>query len=339
MGNLARRLHFVGTMPQFATAAEAFDWQFAELKPQLRRVSGGETGPRLAWVVPMVEELKQHPKIRVVREGNWTTYDDVDRLAVRRGERLAAADIPMRLAEWAREELDLLAAAGRPATPELPLQVGIPGYVDMAMFAFGPAGAFGVMPAFLDAVAAEIEELADDRVVFQLEVPAALIAVASAPRPLRGVLAAVLTRLVLRQVKRAPSGTRFGLHLCLGDIGHRARRQLKTAQPLVVLANSLHRHWPEGRRLEYVHLPMSGGDQPPPTDPAFYAPLRGLEVSANVVAGIAHEEQAVAEQFVVRGLVEDAVGRPVDIATACGLGRRSPEQAAAAVDRMRALQA
>ena len=31
---------------------------------------------------------------------------------------------------------------------------------------------------------------------------------------------------------------------------------------------------------------MSGGDQPPSTDPAFYAPLRGLEVSANVVAGI-----------------------------------------------------
>jgi hypothetical protein len=337
-----RRLHFVGTMPQFGTAADAFTWQLTELGAQLRRLSGGETGPRLAWFVPLVKELKRHPKIRAIREGDWTDYDDVDRLAVRRGERLTSGDIPLHLAEWAREELAVLEKLGSPATPDRPLQIGVPGYLDMALFIFGPIGAVRHGRAFLDAVAAQIDEIsavAGDRVVFQLETPAALIAISSAPPSIRSVLADLMSRLVLRQVARAPRGTRFGLHLCLGDMGHQAKLQLKSASPLVALTKVLRRHWPEGRQLEFVHLPMCGGQQPPSTDPAFYAPLAQLNDAPTIVAGIVHEQQPLADQLVVRDLVEQAVGRPVDIATACGLGRRTPEQAVDAVARMRALLA
>jgi hypothetical protein len=335
-----RRLHFVGTMPQFGTADEAFTWQLTELGAQVRRLSGGETGPRLAWFVPLVQELKRHPKIRAVREGDWTDYKDVDRLAVRRGEQLTSGDIPLHLAEWAKEELTVLEDSGSRATPDRPLQIGVPGYLDMALFIFGPSGAVRHGKAFLDAVAAQIEEIsavAGDRVVYQLETPAALIAVSSAPPPIRAVLADLMSRMVLRQVARAPQGTRFGLHLCLGDMGHEAKLQPKTAAPLVTLANALQRHWPEGRTLEYLHLPLCGGQQPPSTDPGYYAPLTKLTGEPPLVAGIAHEAQPLADQLVVRRLVEDAVGRPVDIASACGLGRRTPEQATDAVARMRAL--
>ena len=55
------------------------------------------------------------------------------------------------------------------------------------------------------------------------------------------------------------------MHLCLGDLGHHALKQLKDASPLVVLANAIARRWPEGRSLDYVHLLMSGGDIPPTT--------------------------------------------------------------------------
>jgi hypothetical protein len=44
---VTRHLHFVGTMPQFADARTALAWQLDELAGQIRRVSGGETGPRL----------------------------------------------------------------------------------------------------------------------------------------------------------------------------------------------------------------------------------------------------------------------------------------------------
>jgi len=338
-----RKVHFVGTMPQFESPEDALRWQIAELSEDVRRLSGGETGARLAWFVPMVKELKSSGKIRTVRDGDWTDYEDTDRLAARRGVRLTAEDIPLQLARWAREELRVLDEIGTQATPARPLQIGVPGYLDMALFTFGPAGVPRHGRAFLDAVdrqIAEIAALAGDRVVFQLETPAALIAVATAPKALRPMVADALSRMVLRQVARAPAGTRFGLHLCLGDMGHRAKLHLRTAEPLVALANALVRRWPRDRALEFVHLPFSGGERPPSTEPGFYEPLRNLVAGDSVIAaGIAHEDQPESEQLQVRELVESAIGRPVDIATACGLGRRTPARAHAAVDRMRALLA
>ena len=337
-----RALHFLGTMPQFDTATAALTWQLDALGGRLRRLSSGETGPRLLWFVPMIKELKAEPTIRALRDGDWTDYDDVDRLAVRRGAKLTPADIPLRIAQYAREDLAALASLGQ--DQPLPLLVGVPGYLDMALFIFGPLGVLRHARAFLTAVTGQIDTIqreAGDRVVFQLEVPAALIAVVSAPPPLRPPLAEFMAHLVTRPVARAAHGTRFGVHLCLGDLGHHALTQLKDASPLVILANAIARRWPEGRPLEYLHLPMSGGDVPPPADPAFYAPLRRLRLPRDVelIAGIAHEEQDPQTQLAVRGLVEQALGRPVDIATSCGLGRRTQEAATAAVTAMQALLA
>jgi hypothetical protein len=83
---------------------------------------------------------------------------------------------------------------------------------------------------------------------------------------------------------------------------------------------------------------MSGGDQPPTTDAAFYAPLRRLH-DMPLIAGIAHELQDPSDQLRVRELVETAARGPVDIATSCGLGRRTPAQAELAVQAMLKLTA
>jgi len=339
---MSRYLHFVGTMPQFADARMAMAWQLDELRGRLRRLSGGETGPRLLWIAALIDELARLPQIQTVHSGKWTGYDDAVRLAVRRGARLSAEDIPLRLAEHALEELAVLRENGSPATSELPLQIGVPCYLDLALFIFGPLGVIRHRRMFLDAIAGQLADIhaqAGDRVVYQLETPVALVAVTGTPPPLRAAMARLIAGLVLRQVARAPRGSRFGVHLCLGDLGHRALRQLNTADPVVRLANAIARRWPTGRRLEYLHLPMSGGDLPPTTDAAFYAPLRGLRVGADVVAGIAHEGQDRTAQLAVRTLVERATGTTVDIATSCGLGRRTPEQAEQAIAAMRALLA
>jgi hypothetical protein len=322
-------------MPQFADAKAALTWQLDQ-PGRLRRLSGGETGDRLLWIAGLIDDIAQLPQIRTVHSGTWTGYDDVARLAVRRGARLTAADLPIRLAEHALEELAVL----RDMTTRLPLQVGVPCHLDLALFAFGPLGVFRHSRPFLHAIAgqvADLHALAGDRVVYQLETATALIAVTAAPPPLRPAMARLMARLITRAVAAAPHGSRFGVHLCLGDLGHRALRQLPTADPLVRLANAVARQWPHGRRLEYVHLPMSGGNQPPTTDPAFYAPLRGLRVGTRVVAGIAHEDQDRTTQLTVRTLVEQALGTTVDIATSCGLGRRTPEQAERAVTAMHTL--
>jgi hypothetical protein len=335
-------LHFVGSMPQFDDAESALKWQLSTLAGAVRRLSGGETGDRLLWFVPLVKDIKRLSQVRTIRNGDWTGYRDIDVLRVRRRARFTSEDIPLRLAEFARAELAVLDGLNNPQG--LPLQVGVPGYLDMSLYTFGPMGLLRYGRTFLRAVADQISEIhteAKDRIVFQLEVPAALIAVAAAPPPLRSAVAALIAHLVTRQVARAPENSRFGVHLCLGDLGHSALLQLRSADPLVRLANALVDRWPNGRSLEFVHLPLSGGDQPPVVSPEFFAPLRRLRVPSDVTiaAGIAHEEQELHDQVTVRGLVETALGRRVDIATACGLGRRSPQAAQRAVDAMLALRA
>ncbi|NAZ75435.1 hypothetical protein GTQ99_08370 [Kineococcus sp. T13] len=334
----ARRMHLVGTLPQFHDAAEALAWQVGELAGRVRRLSGGETAERSRWIVPVVQRLAQQPVLRRTRSGDWTGYDDVDRFALRRGRRLLPEHLDLRIAEHAEQELELLARSSHPATPDLPLQVGLPGHLDVALFAFGAAGVPRTAAVVRRALGREIARAvagAGTSVVFQLELPAELVALTAAPAPARPALARVLAALVVRQVAEAPPGTRFGVHLCLGDLGHRALRQLPSAAPLARLTTALVRAWPAGRPLEFVHLPLSGGDGTPPADPAFYAPLRALRAvvpeHVQLIAGLAHEEQPIEEQVRLLAVVEDALGRRVDVATSCGLGRRPPAAAAAAV--------
>lgn len=334
-----RLLHFVGTLPQFASATAALTWQRDTIAGRTRSWFGGETGDRSQWFVPVITRLKESEKVRTVRSGSWTDYDDVDRLALRRG-RLDPDDIPLRIADDFREERDsLLRLLG--TTGSRPLQVGIPGFLDMALFVFGPLGVVRHARTFRRALSSEIDAIQNEfpgEALFQLEVPVALIAVASAPRPLRPLVARIMARLVLAQVRAAPTGARFGVHLCLGDLGHRAIRQLDDAGALVALTAALVRQWPRHTTVDFVHLPFSGGEEPPTTHPDFYRPLQNLQpVGVPIIAGIAHETQSLREQQEVLAIIESRLGRPVDIATSCGLGRRSTEAAEAATRRMREL--
>lgn len=119
----------------------------------------------------------------------------------------------------------------------------------------------------------------------------------------------------------------FGLHLCLGDMNNKAFGTMSDVAPLVELTNAIVRRWPSHQRLSYVHAPFAAADQPATTDPAFYAPLAGLQLppGTRFVAGFAHESQPLDDQLRVRSLVEEGLGHPVDISAACGLGRRTPE--------------
>lgn len=134
----------------------------------------------------------------------------------------------------------------------------------------------------------------------------------------------------------AAPGTRFGIHLCLGDMNHRALGQMSDATPLVLLANAIVRAWPAERKLDFVDAPFAAADNPPPLTKAFYAPLARLNLGDEVrfVAGIAHEDQPLADQQHLRSIVDQAAGLTVDISTFCGLGRRDPAAALAALNRI-----
>ena len=341
-----RRAHLVGSFPA-PTAAEAMRLAVDRLGPDLDYLPDGETGERRNWVISMIEGFRQHPDLRLAREGDWSDYDKIPRFALRRGHRLYGAAVNLGIVAAARSASPEFAAlrAGMTQAQDRPrLQVGIPGDTDLALFTFGPTGPVRHLRPFTEALAItmhQVWELLGDDALFQIEVPAELVLLARAPARARAAAAALLARRIAALAQGAPEGARFGVHLCLGDMNHRALGQLTDTAPVVLLANALAARWPAGRPLEYVHVPLAAADNPPTEDAAFYQPLSGLRLGPEVrlIAGFAHEDQDPAAQFRIRGVVEDAVGRPVGISTSCGLGRRTPAAALAALDRIKLLLA
>lgn len=337
-----RRAHLVGSIPA-ASAAEAMRTAVKRLGPDLDYLPDGETGDRRNWVISMIDSFRQHPDLRLTREGDWSDYDKTPRFVVRSGHRLYGAAIDLGIAAAARAamaEFDTIRATMADGGPRF--QVGIPGDVDLAMFTFGPIGPVRYLRPFTEALAATMHhtyKLFGDDALFQIEVPVEQVVLARAPSRLRPLLAGLLARRIAALAQGAPEGARFGVHLCLGDMNHRALGQLSDAAPLVLLANAVAERWPDRRPLQYLHAPLAAADNPPAEVPGFYRPLTGLKLGPDVrfIAGFAHEDQDAATQFRIRDMIETAVGHPVDISTSCGLGRREPAAAGAAMDRIKLL--
>jgi hypothetical protein len=148
-------------------------------------------------------------------------------------------------------------------------------------------------------------------------------------------LAKLLARTVTGLAGGAREGTRFAVHLCLGDMNNRAFGTMTDVDPMVRLANAILGGWPSGRPLDLLHAPFAAADRPAPTDTAFYRPLEQLELPADVrfAAGFAHESQTLSDQRRVRAIIDGHLGRPVVIASACGLGRRSEAAGRAVLER------
>lgn len=337
-----RHAHLVGSLPG-GSAEEAMGLALQRLGPLLLSLPDGETGERRNWIISSIEALRAHPDLELASEGDWSDYDKTPRFKIRKGHRLYGAGLDfghVAAAETSFPVFQRLAAAQH--NDDLVFQAGTPGDFDMAMFTLGPVGALRHRRPFTEATLNEVRRvntLAAGRVVFQIEVPAELVLLAKAPGPAQPGLARILGARIAALAAGAAPGTSFGIHLCLGDMNHRALGRMSDATPLVLLSNAIARAWPDGRRLDFVHAPFAAADDPPSRDPAYYAPLTRLALPSGTrfVAGIAHEDQALPDQLRLRDVLDRTVGHPVDISTSCGLGRRDPAAAYAALDRIRAL--
>lgn len=330
-----REAHLVGSLPG-ATPAAAMATALDILGPHLRSLPDGETGERGNWIVSIIDGLRAHPDLELRKEGDWSDYDRTPQLRVRKGHRLYGAALDFGHVAAVRESFpafrEVTAAAGR---SDLSFQEGVPGDLDLAIFTLGPAGGLRSRRAFTEASLAEIRDVravAGPSTLFQIEVPVELVLLAKAPAAARPALAKLLARGVTALAAGTAEGTRFAIHLCLGDMNNRAYGTMTDVSPLVLLARTILASWPAGRPLEVLHAPFAAADSPATTDPAFYAPLAGLHLPAGVrfAAGFAHEAQSLSDQRQIRTIIEDRLGREVVISAACGLGRR-PESAARAV--------
>ncbi|WP_328409671.1 hypothetical protein [Nocardia sp. NBC_00403] len=341
-----RTAHFVGSFPAESTDA-AMRAMLDGAGARLLTLPTGETRRYEWYIQPIIEELVSQGALEVKKIGTWRSSRDRTIHRAARGAELTGDMMRLGYLEEATEALPIFerlrAARG---LPELALQVGMPTDFTLTFIAMGASGIRSHRQAFSDATLrdiAAVHDLAGDDVVVQLEATAEMVLMAQA-QPLQQPINAALGlgKGIAALAAKAPAGTRFGVHMCLGSMRNKARITMRDARPFVYLANSIVRHWPSGRPLEYIHGPLAAGDIPPSTKPEFYAPLAGLSLGAGTrfFAGFVHESPALAAQIETLRMIEKALGRPVDgVATACGLGRRPRPIADALVARSDTLAA
>lgn len=334
---VTRTTVLLGSLPG-ADAEEAMNTAYERTGGSVRWLPDGETGDRFRWIARQIDSFRDNPDLQIVKDGDMSSYDQQLHYKVRSGRRFDGSSLELGYLAAYRESrpvFDRLRA--REDRPELAFQVGVASDMTYALLSMGPAG-FRHRAAFARALTDEIARVhteAKGDVVFLLELPVeTLLGVQVSPvgTPLT---AAWVARGLRRLVAATPPGTRFALHLCLGDLGHKAMNKPTSAAPLVTTANAICRAWPAGHPLEYLHLPLAAGDEPPTLDERFYGPLARLRlpVGTHFAAGFLHEGRTDDEQRTILRTIDALVGHPVDVAAACGLGRRDPADAHRTLDQ------
>jgi hypothetical protein len=311
------------------------------LAPHLDRLTDGETGDRHLWVTPVMEKLRANPDVEMTRDGDWSDYEHTAAWRVRDGHTLDPANLRMHYALAFRNSYpSFQVLRERFERPDMRFQVGIVAPIDLAIYGFGEASFAdpSILDAWTVATTRDIAEIfaeAGDDVVFQLETVVALVAIAQAEEAAQEAVADQMAATMLDTVRRSPAGARFGMHLCLGDFHHTAYGKMRDVRPLVLLANAIAAGWPADRVLDYIHAPFAAAKEPPIADEAFYEPLRELDLPADTrfIAGFLHESLDTEAHRDLLARIERLAGREVDVAAACGLGRRDSDEEA--FDQMR----
>ncbi|MBT2231771.1 hypothetical protein [Nonomuraea sp. NEAU-A123] len=247
--------------------------------PYLRTLADGEVGARHRWITHIIDGLREHPDVELRTDGDWSGYDNRPVFKVRRGHRLAPNSLNLGHAAAAGESYEVFKEIRQEHRLDgVSFQVGIPGDLDLALFAFGSARSFSRRRPFRDALAREIEEIAGwggQDVLFQLEVPVELVMVARAPKSLRTAAARLLVHGMVKQVAAAPPGTRFGVHLCVGDLNNKALKRLSTVAPVVSMVNRAAAGL-AARAFAGVRPRSAGGGRPAATAGTGLLPRSGI---------------------------------------------------------------
>ena len=338
----------VGSLP-FEDEATCMRIALDTLGPALFSLPDGEVGTkssqfprgnRIAWVIYAIETLTaDRENWQIVtdavraEDGMATDYEHIQKLKPRR--------TPQELPDHVRLGYDAFFRSSLPIfqrlTDErgltgLKFQFGIPTGFAMG-FAFASqldwlryTGAFNTI---LAREANHALAAVGDDVIIQLELPPELYAAGLLPGPLR--------RLALWPVhdilKKLRSGAQIGIHLCLGDFRNEALTHPKTLATMVDYSNLLVETWPGAHRLKYIHYPFAEGAIPPTTEVDHYRPLRGISLPTGTrfIAGFVHEKLSLDDNRRILEAIETAHGGLVDVASSCGLGRRTPDEATRAL--------
>ncbi|MGD2060447.1 MAG: hypothetical protein PVF87_06260, partial [Acidimicrobiia bacterium] len=224
--DVGRRVHLVGTIPadSMSEALRLVEETVGDSTTDW--LPDGETGKRRNWIGRLVENLRNHPDLEVSKDGDWSDYDSTPGFRVKKGHRFDYVELDYFdyfQGSWPQFQ-EVRSELGRTT---MAFQVGIPGPIDVSFAAFGFNPALGLrhVRPFEDATVVEIAKIhavAGDEIVYQLEIPIEVEIVNRIPKAMRKAGANWLAGRILRVIRRSPHGTRWGFHLCVGDMNNKA---------------------------------------------------------------------------------------------------------------------
>lgn len=338
-----RTVHFVGSIPdpdpvsrvikemgpavRWVPVPESANWIIEELEAR-GRLPELVTLKRLRYHGHPRYHPGTHSPIYVPRRGRPYPVDKINTGLVGR-----AADASTRIGT-------ACLVAKLPTQPAV--QVGVPAPLDLAWCSSGPlAGRY--YQHEVDSLNREVTAIyhrSAGTAVFQLELPLETCAVAMAPAAAQRRVAKKLAASLCQFVAGSPQGSRWILHLCVGDPHGRPVVKGKGVGPLVVLAEALMEGWPTTHILLGVHVPCGDGATQASTNAKDYRPLADLRLPprTELLAGIVQAGPGITTDDQVEALhaVEQGASRNVVVSSPCGWSRR-PQLVNTLFSRLRAL--
>ncbi|WP_280259816.1 hypothetical protein [Nocardia abscessus] len=356
---MTRHAHYVGTLPAELTTDDRAVMQWFTDHSEGWPVTAVPCDLDPDWILDYLRTRKHHTDVfEIVRAGEYADYSDFPSYGLRAGRTLQPRHVSMDRVERIGRVVEAFESlrSERPELAETKVQISQPNPLDLAMFVFAGAAVsgglpvwpalrrFGVvvdairqLPVFTEAVVQEMTEIADrygDRVVWQLESPIALLSMVKAEQLWsQWALAPLVARQLAGFIGRMHEiGAEVIVHLCYGDYQHKSLLTPRSLAPAVNLLGRTARLLNKrGTPLPLVHIPCAYGAEPAPLDPRFYAPLRKLDPDWRVIAGVVSPDSGEGSADAL-ALFEQAAGREAyGVATACGLGRCTVDEAQRAV--------
>ena len=325
------------------------------LGPHLLALPDGEVGDktpqfpkgnRIAWVIYAIEVLTADPASwEIVKppvrgaDGMAVDYNSIQKLKPRRSPAEMPNFVKLGYDDYFRRSYPLFKQIRQTrGLNGLKFQLGIPTGFAMGFAFKSQIDWLRYTNAFNTVLAREVnnarKEAGEDLIV-QIEVPPEVFAAYTLPAPLMGLA----LRPIHDLLRKIEPGAQIGMHLCLGDFHNQALVHPKTLSKMVAFSNRLVESWPRQHKLVYVHYPLSEAAQPPPTAAGYYQPLKDIRLPSDThfVAGFVHEKLSRADNARILAAIEQARGQAVDVACACGLGRRTPQVADQLLELMQQL--
>lgn len=344
----------VGSMP-FEDESTCMDKALDALGPYLFALPDGEVGEkttafpqgkRSAWVNVAIEALyEDKTSWRIVREPvrNETGWpadygsfawleglrppDEMSEHVFFGYDKFFQASYPLFLQKRREHGLD-----------GVKFQLGIPTGSALG-FAFPtPQDAGPYLTSFNTVLAREVNTAlakAGDDVIVQIEIPPELYAAYTFPQMMDQFALGPIYDLL----GKITPGAQIGMHFCLGDFHNHAIVHAETLNTMVELSNRLVEGWLPQHKLVYIHYPFAEGAIPPTQDASYYEPLKNIMLpeGTHFIAGFVHETLSLDENLSILEAIEAARGTHVDVASSCGLGRRTPAAAEQVLTLMRQL--